>query len=274
VPWPDKNNAVLYKPALPSRYRALAAPHGIVGAIEVEASPWLEDNQWVLDVEEKDKIMVGMVGDLEPGTADFRKNLERFHRNPLYRGIRYGNLWGRSMGAGLAKPEFIADMKALADAGLELDTANPNPTLIAEVIRLTDKVPNLRVVIDHLPQLDPPTAEPARKEYYANLHEIGKRPQIYVKISEVLKRVNGKVIEDPAFYKPRIDELFGVFGEERVIYGSDWPNSDNWAPYDKVFKIVHDYFMAKGQAIAEKYFWKNSVAAYKWVKRDANQPGA
>ena len=34
----------------------------------MEASPWLEDNQWVLDVAAKDTIVVGTVGDLEPGT--------------------------------------------------------------------------------------------------------------------------------------------------------------------------------------------------------------
>src|SRR5690349_6530205 len=95
VPWPEKDNAVLYKPALPERYRKIAGPLGIVGAIEVEASPWLEDNQWVLDVAAKEKILVGTVGDIEPGTPAFRKNLERFHKNPLFRGIRYGNLWDR-----------------------------------------------------------------------------------------------------------------------------------------------------------------------------------
>src|SRR5215469_13544347 len=93
VPWPPKNDKVLYKTALPDRYRKLAVPWGIVGAIEIEASPWLEDNQWVLDIAAKDKIIVGTVGDIEPGTPEFRKNLERFHRNPLFRGIRYGNLW-------------------------------------------------------------------------------------------------------------------------------------------------------------------------------------
>jgi len=35
--------------ALPDRYRSLAAPLGIVGAIEIEASPWIEDNLWVLE---------------------------------------------------------------------------------------------------------------------------------------------------------------------------------------------------------------------------------
>ena len=265
VPWPPKDNKVLYQTALPERYRRLAVPLGIVGAIEVEASPWLEDNQWVLDVAAKDTIIVGTVGDLEPGKPDFRQQLDRFRRNPLFRGIRYGNLWGRDLSAELSKPEFVSDLKALADAGLALDTANQNPALIAAALRVTDLVPNLRMVIDHLPQMDP---SPAR----ANLRELGRRPQVYVKISEVLRRVEGRVPEDLPFYRDRLDELFGIFGEDRVIYGSDWPNSDNWAPYSKVFSIVREYFALKSRAVQEKYFWKNSLAAYRWIKRAQNQP--
>jgi predicted TIM-barrel fold metal-dependent hydrolase len=272
VPWPDKTNAVLYKPALPERYRKIAVPLGITGAIEVECSTWLEDNQWVLNTEAKDPIMVGTVGNLELGKPDFKKNLERFHRNPLFLGIRYGNLWGRNLGAGLSRPDFVSDLKALAGAGLVLDTANPNPVLVSEVVRLTDLVPNLRVVIDHLPQMNPPADATALKAYQSTLREIGNRPQVYVKISEVLRRVDGKVPEDLSFYKPRLDELYGVFGPDRVLFGSDWPNSDTWAEYPQVLKLVREYFMSKGQAVAEKYFWKNSVAAYRWVKRDPSQP--
>lgn len=47
---------MLYRPALPLRYRQLAAPLGVSGAIEVECSSWLEDNQWVLDVAAQDTI--------------------------------------------------------------------------------------------------------------------------------------------------------------------------------------------------------------------------
>jgi len=272
VPWPEKTNTVLYKPALPERYRKLAAPFGIAGAIEVEASPWLEDNQWVLDVAARDTIIVGTVGDLEPGKPDYAKQLERFHRNPLFRGIRYGNLWGRSLAAELSKPDFIAGLKLLAEAGLSLDTANQDAALIAAALRVTDRVPGLRVIIDHLPQLDPPNDAAALRAYQADLNELGKRPQVYVKISQVLRRVNGRVPLDLAFYRARLDELSGIFGEDRLLYGSDWPNSDQWGTYQQVFTIVRDYFTGKGQAAAEKYFWKNSVAAYRWVKRDAAQP--
>jgi predicted TIM-barrel fold metal-dependent hydrolase len=274
VPWPDKNNPVLYKPALPDRYRAIATPLGITGAIEVEASPWLEDNQWVLDIAAKDPIIVGTVGNLEPGKPDFAKQLERFHRNRLFRGIRYGNLWDRNLGAEIQRPEFLADIKLLSRAGLTLDSANPTPDLIADVVRLTDKVPDLRVVIDHLPQMQVPAEPATRKTYQSHLHEIGKRPQIYVKISEVFRRVDGQVATDLKVYHSTLDEIFGVFGEDRVIFGSDWPNSDSWKPYPDVLRLVQEYFATKGPAAAEKYFWKNSVKAYRWIKRDRSQPAA
>jgi L-fuconolactonase len=272
VPWPPNDNAVLYKPALPARYRKIAVPLGVAGAIEVEASPLLEDNQWVLDTAAKDTIIVGTVGDLEPGKPEFRKNLERFHKNPLFRGIRCGNLWGRDFSADVKKPEFIADLKALAGAGLEMDTANQSPALIADTLRVTDLIPSLRIVIDHLPQMQPPDDPAARRAVEGNLRELGKRPQVYVKISEVLRRVDGRVPTDLNFYRSRLDELYGIFGQDRLLYGSDWPNSDQWAEYPQVLGIVREYFNAKGPAVAEKYFWKNSVAAYRWIKREAGQP--
>jgi predicted TIM-barrel fold metal-dependent hydrolase len=257
---------------LPTDYRGLSVPKPVTGTVVVEASPWLEDNQWVLDVAAKDTIIVGTVGDLEPGKPEFRRQLERLHRNPLFRGIRCGNLWNRNISAELDKPAFVADLKFLADAGLELDTANQNPVLIAATVRLTDLVPNLRVVIDHLPQMDPPADAAVHRAFLGDIRELGRRPQVYVKVSEVLRRVDGRVPDDLNFYRQRLDILWEIFGEDRLIYGSDWPNSDLWAEYPQVLKVVREYFMTKGPEAAEKYFWKNSAAAYKWVKRENAQP--
>jgi L-fuconolactonase len=272
VPWPPKDNAILYHKALPDRYRKIAVPLGIVGAIEVEASPWLEDNQWVLDIAAKDKIIVGMVGDLEPDKPEFRQQLDRFHKNPLYRGIRYGNLWGRSLHESLAKSEFIAGLKALAQADLEMDSANPDPALLKDLLHLTDKVPELRIVVDHVPRMEHPKEPAALKTMVGDMRELAKRKQVYIKVSGVLRRVDGKVPEDPKFYRDRLDQLWDIFGEDRLVYGSDWPNSDQWAEYPKALHVVQEYFTSKGTAAAEKYFWKNSIAAYKWVKRDSSQP--
>jgi len=259
-------------PALPEVYRFIAEPLGVVGAIEVEASPWVEDNLWVLDVSWKNSIMVGFVGNLEPDKPSFHEYLERYHRHPLFRGIRYGNLWGRNLGEMLNKPEFIAGMKELAAADLVLDTANPRPDLMEAIVRLTDRVPNLRVVLDHLPSMAALDDSATRQAVEKNLRELAKRTT-FAKISAATRRENGQVITDPAAYKPRLDLLSGIFGEDRVVFGSDWPNSaGNWVSFDVALAIVRQYFDAKGPAVAEKYFWKNSLAAYKWVKRDARQP--
>jgi len=256
--------------AYPERYRKLAVPLGVVGAIKVEASPWIEDNLWVLEVAQKDPIIVGVVGNLEPDKAEFPEYLERYRKNPLFRGIRYGNLWGRDITKQSANPDFISGLTRLAEAGLVLDTANPRVPLLEAMIRISDAVPTLRIVLDHLPALDPADAE--HGAYDAALQELGKRPQIFVKLSEIIHRVNGQVSTDLGAYRARLDRLVGVFGTDRILFGSDWPNSDGVAPVDKVFAIAKEYFLAQPRAVAEKYFWRNSVAAYKWIRRDASQP--
>lgn len=274
VPWPPKNVPVLYKPALPTRFREVTKDLGIVGAIEVECSPWLEDNQWVLDVAENDTIMIGTVGHLEPGKPEFARHLERFRKNRLFRGIRYGNLWGHNLATALDKPQFVDDLKRLADAGLVLDTANPTPQLLAAVVRVTDLVPSLRIVIDHLPNLPRPAEGQDRTIYDTAITQLAHRPQVFIKVSAVLHPVNGKVAYDLAPYKPKLDELHDTFGPDRLLYGSDWPNSDPLGTYQQVLGVVREYFMAKGHDVAEKYFWKNSVVAYQWLKREAKQPQA
>jgi hypothetical protein len=58
-----------------------------------------------------------------------------------------------------------------------------------------------------------------------------------------------------------------------LLFGCVWPNRDGVAPIDKVVEVVKEYFAAQPAGIREKYFWRNSVAAYKWIKREASQPG-
>src|SRR3954469_16554539 len=190
VPWPPKDSKI-YRSALPSRLRDLASPFNITAAIAIECSPWLADNQWLLDTARTDKIIAGVIGDLEPGTPEFRKHLDRFAKDPLFRGIRYGNLWGRNLGEKISDPSFIADLKALSEANLVLDTANPNPALISAVVRLSDQVPNLTVVLDHLPGMQLPDDSKARKACESDLAVLGSRPLVVAKISGFVKPVGG-----------------------------------------------------------------------------------
>ncbi len=117
--------------ALPAMYAKIAKPLGIVGVIAVDASPWIEDNLWVLETIQAEPIMVGSVGNLQPDKPEFPQYLERYAKNPLYRGIRYGNLWGYDLVKQVDNPVFIEGLKLLAQHDLVLETANQNIPLSA-----------------------------------------------------------------------------------------------------------------------------------------------
>ncbi len=272
IPWPPKT-AKFYKPTLPADYRALTKSLGIVGAIEVECSPWLEDNQWVLDVSAKETIMVGMIGNLEPGKPDFPKQLERFSKNPLFRGIRCGYLWDRNIRTDLQSQAFVDGLRRLGAGGYTLDSANPTVALLEDLIHVGDKAPNLKIVIDHLPKIVVPADPKGRAAYDAAIKILSARPNVYVKISAVLNKIGDRIPYELSPYKAKIDSLYDAFGPDRLLYGSDWPNSEPLGNYAQVLSVVREYFTAKGPEVAEKYFWKNSVTAYGWKRREKAQPG-
>jgi predicted TIM-barrel fold metal-dependent hydrolase len=258
--------------ASPEVFKKTAVPLGVVGAIEVEASPWIEDNLWVINMSQADPIMVGVIGNLEPEKPEFHEYFERYRKIPLFRGIRCGNLWGRKLIALVDNPNFISGMKEFAAADLIMDTANPSPDLIEACVKLTDKIPNLRVMLDHLPGMQAPEDPAVRKSVDSNLRTLAKR-NVYVKGSVVARRVNGVVQMEAATYKPVLDMIWDIFGEDKVVFGSDWPNSTgNWVTYQQTLTIMREYLATKNRAVSEKYFWKNSIAAYKWQKRTASQP--
>jgi L-fuconolactonase len=271
VPWPEKADSVLYRPALPDRYARLSEPLGIVGAIAVECSPWLVDNFWLQDVVERNSIMLGFIGDLLPEAPEFGATLDRLHQSPLFLGIRYGNLWHRDLSASIQSSEFVAGLKLLAQAGLVLETANPDPPLIGAVLLVADRVPDLRIVIDHMPHAEAPTDVAARANYNATLNELSHRPTVFVKGSEIARRSEGRVQLDVGFYKPQLDQLWDIFGEDRILFGSDWPNSDTTSTYDETFNIAKHYIETRSPDAQRKYFYKNSIAVYRWHSRTSSQ---
>jgi len=276
-------------------YAKIAKPLGIVGVIEVDASPWIEDNLWVLETIQPEPIMVGTIGNLRPDKPEFGEYLDRYAKNPLYRGIRYGNLWSYDLPRQIDNPQFVDGLKLLAQHDMVLETANQNIALLQAAVRVNDKVPELRIVLDHLPALDP--SPETQAQYDAVLKEISQRKNIWTKLSEIVHPVRppgspppGRpatadapaqprppaappvIVRGLAAHRGRLDMLMNLFGEDRVVFGSDWPNAVGVSELPDTVALVREYFSGKSREAAEKFFWKNSRAAYKWVKRTPEQP--
>jgi predicted TIM-barrel fold metal-dependent hydrolase len=255
--------------AMPNRFKAIVAPFGVTGAIIVEASPRVEDNYWLLDVMASHPVIVGLVGRLDPGNDAFPTHLEKLVKNRLFIGIRQGQLH-----LGLDNPSYIANLKRLADADCSLDVDTPRQGMTATevLVKVLDKVPSLRLVMDHLPDVRFP--DPAAKAtYVGHLRELGKRPNVYVKLSEVVRVYEGRVSTGLHNYRAWLDELWDIFGEDRIMFGSDWPQSEGleYNSYPNVFNVARSYVMARNPAAMEKVFWRNSRKPYRWVQREPSQ---
>jgi predicted TIM-barrel fold metal-dependent hydrolase len=264
VPWPGKDDKVLYRTVLPRHFLEEAAPVGVTKTVVVEASPRVEDNAWLLELAQANPAIIGVVGNLAPGKPDFGRNLKRFAANRIFRGIRIGH---EALRAGIDIPEFLADIRQLAELGLELDI-NGGPALAADAARLAALVPELTIVINHLANVDVDGGRPPR-EWLAGMQAAAKQRRVFCKVSALVEHAKPpsgvkQVPDDVAFYKPVLDAIWDIFGEDRLIYGSNWPVSDRFAPYRTVFSIVHDYVLARSRSAAEKFLSKNAQAAYRW----------
>jgi predicted TIM-barrel fold metal-dependent hydrolase len=255
--------------ALPETYRRQIPGTGITGAIVVEASPWIEDNLWILERAASDTLFVGVVGSLDPGKPEFGEYLNRFSKNPLWRGIRYARVWQMENGKQVLKPGMAEGLKLFAQTGQTLDMANPSFDLLRGALLAMDAAPDLRVVMDHMPSLDP---TPETEGLYNSLiAELAQRPNFFVKLSQVRhKDANLNTVTAP---RERLDRLMAALGEDRVMFGGDWPNSVGTATIPEALALMRDYFAARPRIQAEKYFWRNSQHIYRWKKRDAAQPG-
>ena len=267
----------LARPSLPSMYEPLARPAGIVGAIVVESSGLIDENLWYLEVCRANPFMVGVSGSLDPGQSYFGQYLNHFHRDPLYRAIRASRFYN-AMGSGddgkvTLRPECVANLKLLAQADLALDTANPSMNLMQANVLLADAIPNLRIIMDHLPSFDPTTE--GQKAYETVVKAMADRPNIFVKLTEVYhpRLTDNVIVKDYEPLRDRLDYLFTLFGEDRVIFGTDYPNSYGVATIPEEVALVKRFFSTRSREVQEKYFWKNSARIYKWTKRAPDQPG-
>ncbi len=263
VPWPGKTDKRLYRPVLPDEYKRLSEPFGVIGTVVVEASPWVEDNQWLLDLAAKEPFIVGVVGRLDPASDDFEKNLRRFARSPLYRGIRISH---DDLRTGL-KGNLAERCKLLVELDLTLDV-NGGPDLPADVALLAAKLPKLRIVINHAANLRIDGKEPPAK-WLEGMAAAAKFPSVVCKVSALVEQTGKKPApREVEYYTPVLDSLWKFFGEDRLLFGSNWPVSDGGAPYEAVVGIVRDYFSAKGERVVTKFFHGNSRTVYGLQSRE------
>jgi predicted TIM-barrel fold metal-dependent hydrolase len=97
-----------------------------------------------------------------------------------------------------------------------------------------------------------------------------RAPNVFCKISALVEgaaRDGKKAPVDLEFYRPTLDVVWDAFGEDKVIYGSNWPVCELAAEYQTVQRLSMEYVRQKGPEALKKFCASNASRAYRWISR-------
>ena len=118
----------------------------------------------------------------------------------------------------------------------------------------------MRLVIDHLAK--PPIASGEIEPWGFLIDPFGELPHVFCKLSGMLTEASLSTWtpDDVALY---VELVMAVFGEDRVMFGSDWPVCTVAASYQQVFDALNDILGEITPATRRKIFGANARAFYR-----------
>jgi L-fuconolactonase len=145
----------------------------------------------------------------------------------------------------LVRPDVLAGLRAVAEAGLAYDLVVTRHQLTAAV-EAAREVPQLRFVLDHAGK--PAIGERLLDPWRADISALAEQPNVAAKLS-------GLVTETGPDWKtadlvPYADHLLDRFGADRVMFGSDWPVCTLRAEYAEVVATAEE--LLAGFGVAER----------------------
>ena len=103
--------------------------------------------------------------------------------------------------------------------------------MFGDLVTLTDRVPRLRVIINHLPYDTAQKFRGAAKSAKALFASWGAGRKCTLKSRACCAASGGHTPTELSFYRESLDRLWENFGQNRLVYGSNWPVSNVFAPY-------------------------------------------
>jgi L-fuconolactonase len=118
-----------------------------------------------------------------------------------------------------ARTDFIRGVQILAEYELSFDICIRHPQL-PSVIKLVSQCPDTAFILDHIAK--PNIAEHELDPWREQLRELAAYPNIVCKVSGLVTEADHQnwTSDDLA---PYVQHVLDAFGEDRVVFGGDWP---------------------------------------------------
>lgn len=261
MPWLD-GNELLDRPYDLTAYREQTAGLEIEAMVylQVEVAPSyaLLEARWAAERAKEDPRIKAIVAwaPLEYGER-IRAFLEALLAiDPKIKGIRRvtqsePDLWFA------AQPDFVRGVQLLPEYGLSCDLCLYHPQLPA-ILELVRQCPNTHFILDHLGK--PGIKDGLREPWRGQIRELARFANVSCKISGVVTEAN-PVSWTRADIAPYVEHVLEVFGEDRVVFGGDWPVVLSAASYRRWVETLDD--LTSGLSLtARRKLWSDNARAF------------
>jgi len=264
--WMGPHVASICRDYLPDDLAPLLAQHGFDGTVVVQAASTVAETEFLLGLAERNPSILGVVGWLELDGDTFEAALATLSGRPKLVGVR-PMLQDLEDDAWIVRPRVLRALRVLAERELALDFLVQTRHL-PHVCRVLEAIPNLRSVIDHCAKPDLRGKDLA--EWRARLADVASHPGVFCKISGLVTEA------DPVKWRasdlaPAIEHALSAFGEERVVFGSDWPVCTLAGSYERVVAALLEVLGGRLTATLEaKLFGGNAERLYSLPRVEVN----
>ncbi len=216
--WIDERMGRIRRDFLPPDLAPELAALGFDGCVAVQARSSPAETEFLLALAREHPFVRGVVGWVDLCAADVERDLERFARDPRFRGVRHV-VQDEPDPRFLLRDDFARGVSRLAPLGLTYDLLI-YPRQLEAARRFVERFPHQPVVLDHLAK--PPIASGERAPWERQLRALGGYPQLCCKVSGLVTEAAWNSWE-PGDFRFYLDVALETFGEERLMFGSDWP---------------------------------------------------
>ncbi|MGO4586125.1 amidohydrolase [Arthrobacter sp. 2RAF6] len=253
--WLGPRHGGLFRSYGEAEARKTLAAAGVEGAMLVQADDTVADTDFMLGVADRNSWVLGVVGWIPlDKPAEAEKELQRFLRNPAFRGVRH-LVHDDPRDDFLELPAVRDSLRMLASQGLAFDVPDAFPRHLGRTVQLARDLPELTIVLDHLGK--PPLAEAAAMDLWrADFRDLAGLPNTIAKVSGL--HVPGIPYTAGAL-RPLWDEALEAFGPKRLMIGGDWPVSTLGAPYGHTMEVLLE--LADELTSAERQEFLEATAA-------------
>jgi L-fuconolactonase len=254
--WLTPELTTLYKDFEPKDLAPLLKQHNIDGTVLVQAAPTDAETDFLLQLSEQNDSIKGVIGWVDFDDVKASQRISTLAKHPKLVGLR-PMIQDIDDVDWMLRPNVAKALQTLSNEGLVFD-ALVMPKHLNNLKQVIDQNPSLTIVINHAAK--PNIKDQEFTQWHADISVFRDYQRVSCKLSGLV--TEAKEHWQAEDLSPYIDTLFEVFGDQRILWGSDWPVCLLASSYDEWFNLIHLY-LNRNKHSSDAILGENALRIYK-----------